>query len=1033
MKLRTRIFLATIPLLLFGTAAPAVPVERPVASAEEAAHPKFPEVGQIPVPDVPGFATAESGWLILSPASRRGYVLVESGNQSIIQSFDLDTLRVRQQTIIPGTPIPSGTGQGTGGGAVFSGDVVHTVDANHKRLYIAINNGLPTGTDNPPDRQRMLSHILVLDEQQFDADPEHAFGAFTVPGEQQRLQTYPLLGLAMSHHHVKKGEPGKLLAVFAGHYPISHAPVSNSPLPGAYDHTVAQWDARLIKTGAAAPPFVGSRESVLQGAPAPLPVKGDWEKILVPCGTASMTSPGGSDADPAEAKNYQWGILAIADAVLVGCQSAMNSGAVVRVPVDPKSGMVTADAMQLVALGKPIGDVLVAPGGGRLYVRSFGGGSTWWTFDAATMRFTGAIAGTLREGPMAAGVNPETGRLYTLTPDTCVVTTAGALPVHGGINVTEAALEPVPAPENVRPDMAYNSWWAIGVDTVTDRVFIRRGIKQEGFQDRYPNCDQNLREVAPVEGFYRVFQDRTPKSDRPSGLDDSQFTTNVPEDKDLTQASFLGTGTGYGARVVLTGGLDALTQGAASSAESLCGRVDRELLGGSVGRVELSDQSTTADAASLDADAATQEAFGNPISRCRPQAPEPQGSQINRCHGDTEELSFDDRQKDKDGKDVDENKDGCPDRTGVNRYGAVCVQNTAAESTDKWSDRAVPRDGFEAKATCNAENETADANAEASLGNREIEEFQATYADQGVPIDPVRIGRAQSTVEVTRKLGKGVVVSVDSIARGIELPGVGTIGVVRAEATSTATGRDARAWGEFTRTICDVRVGTVVFRGCTGDRKQQESMVKQLNDAFGGRGEVRLRQPDDDLARGTQHGYLAGVERDRKQLFSDQSISRDRSLAIPGLEIVLYHGDGGSWGAGRQIVQLAGVQASTSYGITCVYGQGANGKCLTADEGTIRFGPDLPLPGGPDTPDIPGVIDPDPRPNPEGGQESLIERIVKAPFRAIAHALRLLFNNPRELGLLATVWALLYAPCYLGERRRSITGLRDARATAGGV
>jgi hypothetical protein len=75
---------------------------------------------------------------------------------------------------------------------------------------------------------------------------------------------------------------------------------------------------------------------------------------------------------------------------------------------------------------------------------------------------------------------------------------------------------------------------------------------------------------------------------------------------------------------------------------------------------------------------------------------------------------------------------------------------------------------------------------------------------------------------------------------------------------------------------------------------------------------------------------------------------------------------------------------------------------------------------------VPGPPLPSPHPKPR------IIRIIERIPEAVAEALRLLFNNPRELGLMAAVWALLYAPCYLGERRRSVRGLRSRRASIGG-
>jgi hypothetical protein len=60
-------------------------------------------------------------------------------------------------------------------------------------------------------------------------------------------------------------------------------------------------------------------------------------------------------------------------------------------------------------------------------------------------------------------------------------------------------------------------------------------------------------------------------------------------------------------------------------------------------------------------------------------------------------------------------------------------------------------------------------------------------------------------------------------------------------------------------------------------------------------------------------------------------------------------------------------------------------------------------------------------------RENLVTRLLRAVPRAVAEALRLLFNNPRELGLLAALWALLYAPCYLGDRRRAVRAIAAHR------
>jgi hypothetical protein len=639
--------------------------------------------------------------------------------------------------------------------------------------------------------------------------------------------------------------------------------------------------------------------------------------------------------------------------------------------------------------------------------------------------------------PMAAGVDPSTGRFYTLTPDTCAFRAGGgALPIRGGLKMADARLDPVPAIQNVLPELAYNSNWRIPVDPVTHRVFVRRGIYEDGFQLRYPECDLQKRELAPQEFFYRVYEDGIPVAQAPPGLNDASLTTDVDEEPGVTEASFLGSGSGYGARTLLVGGADALADGNPTKAQSACGADDREVLAGSVGKVEVSDQSTAAEAAGLDADGRTQEAAADPASRCRPQ---PKAEQVgadnaeraNHCYGDVHEGAFD---QSKPG--VDDNHDGCDDRDGTNRYAAECIgaEHHRAPGYDAGDTEHVPgaRDGFDAGADCDGPHEKASASAAAAGGSNTVDQAAG---------GPVRVARAASEVTVVRKAGKGVTVKVDSVARGIELPGVGTIGVVRAEATSTATGRDGRAFATFTRTICDVHVQGLVVTGCLGDDEAQQSFVAKLNDALGGRATVRLRKPDGVLARGTPHGYLAALQRDREELFSDQVIARDRSLAVPALEVLTYQGDGGD-GSGRQIVQLAGVQASTSYGIVCSYGRKVDGSCGSAGDpgqfpgsldggaGYEPFGDG----GGGGSATLTGLDGADPAAaalSQAAPRENLLTRVLRAVPRALAEALRLLFNNPRELGLLAALWGLLYAPCYLGDRRRAVRTVAGHRLTAG--
>ena len=218
-------------------------------------------------------------------------------------------------------------------------------------------------------------------------------------------------------------------------------------------------------------------------------------------------------------------------------------------------------------------------------------------------------------------------------------------------------------------------------------------------------------------------------------------------------------------------------------------------------------------------------------------------------------------------------------------------------------------------------------------------------------------------------------------------------------------------------------------------------MEERLNQDLRGRGKIRFRPPDPTLLAGSRSGYKAGVRRPASDEFEDVRISRDLSPALPAMELVLYNGDSPN-APGRQFFHFAGVQAATSYGIACLYGERPDGRCAGADEGFVdEEGPESGPTAGPGGPEVVTIVEPGERTTVAvgggagggGTRRSLLRRIVEAPVRLLADVLRLLFANPREFALMAAVWALLYAPCYLGERRRSVRNLRARRAALGGI
>jgi hypothetical protein len=265
---------------------------------------------------------------------------------------------------------------------------------------------------------------------------------------------------------------------------------------------------------------------------------------------------------------------------------------------------------------------------------------------------------------------------------------------------------------------------------------------------------------------------------------------------------------------------------------------------------------------------------------------------------------------------------------------------------------------------------------------------------------------------------------------------------VRLEASSYAAGRKGTAGTTFGRSVCGVTLGGApVQQGCLTDdgMRQIETAVR---DRFAGHVEIRFNKPVDPvLFKGTPSGYQAAVQRDRLDRFGDQMINRDNSLAVPALEVMFYRGDSQKNGPGRQILQFAGVQVNASYGIACLYGESADGGC----EREPNFGDDDSDDDDSDDDESDGsdmfasagdsgdsgdgfrgaaaLAD---RPS-RGGLRGALDRLLQLPVDVA----RLLFSNPREFGLMAAVWALLYAPCYLGERRRTLRRVGSARLRTG--
>jgi hypothetical protein len=382
---------------------------------------------------------------------------------------------------------------------------------------------------------------------------------------------------------------------------------------------------------------------------------------------------------------------------------------------------------------------------------------------------------------------------------------------------------------------------------------------------------------SPTADHYLVVEDTTPVPAEPSvaGLD--RLTVDQPEQPGLTGSNYEAQGAGYGTRSLLTGGLASLTPDpsiADSTTQSQCVPGDREIVAGAVEETRMSNALASGRAAALVADAATVADLDRPVRRCWtqwafvPDAPE---------------------SADALGASWEEVRSSC-----------------AGNEHDAAEGEAVPGRDLRVDTRCRQADHRVDAESLAVLGR----------PDGAV----VRVGRAETKVETLRDRKRGAVSRVEATARAVEIKGVGHLELVRTVAETWAAGRIGTAGSSLERVICGAQIGSFVREPC-GD---PAPVIDAINRALGQRGRARMREADPELARGTPGGYQAAIQKSALETYNDSLISRDTSQAVPGLEIVFYN-DHRTQGAGRVILQLAGVQVSSTYGIYLLPERGAAG------------------------------------------------------------------------------------------------------------
>ena len=680
-------------------------------------------------------------------------------------------------------------------------------------------------------------------------------------------------------------------------------------------------------------------------------------------------------------------------AVYVGCHSNPQSftGAVMRVPLDehgtatttvvpdlagtdepPPAGELDTDpqAMQLPSfeLNRPytvegpdyVYGFIPDVDSGRIAMQVVDGrprAMVWYVFDTRVMQFAGTIG---IGGPVAfptslATIAPETGRLYTfLAP-----LTEEGKSFAGGLFAADIRRTPVPQAlhfphmtEAFPPADSVNYAWALTPETLP------------GGGVRLWMPDQLKEGQRPA---YIAVEDVRPLDAAPPELEFEGRTLDLDEVEGVTSSTFDGAARGFGFRALLVGGAEATLRagpadpvGAAGQCNdpsweagegdaftvvgrnfdlafggkdggtaygpcyrlnrplpTQCGDATREAIFAIVGPREAAviDGSGARGAAEpLLLDGATMTDAAAPASRCSRQdwdalwgtalfgrAPVPEPS------GNAERL-----------------------RTPV-----ACL--SAGEETEARSGDAVV-DGFSAQVRCSAEGSSGHA-----------------YA-RGVGVAGVQVAEALSSYRIYRDPERGIVSRVESVARGVGIDGLLRIDTVRGIAESWANGRafgsQAEEEGQAYDPNCDRErtAGTCFTRqlfglwtpgyrcGPCGD---EQAFVRGVNAALNPNVLVRLRDPDQRLRIGAENGFAAAVQKPEHERFTDLVLNNDLlQTMLVTLEVIRFApanrpaSRGGP--RGRQVYQFAGVEVSSSYGISCL---------LVYDEATNTCAGEKQLPG----------------------------------------------------------------------------------------
>ena len=658
-------------------------------------------------------------------------------------------------------------------------------------------------------------------------------------------------------------------------------------------------------------------------------------------------------------------------AIWVACHTGSGLGGVVRVPLDaagnpsslpfqvvqpdpattapedvsPAEAVSTRGGQEVYPGPDGAVEMLADPVSERFAMRVIAGdpeAEVWWLFDARKRTYVGTVGiGPLSGGTMASvsALDMERGRLYVFVPP---------YPgVKGGMYIADIRRTPLPQ-ALVFPELAslHESFTVTPSGDVSDSGHTVAMSVDPGDEDRparvyWRHGDHTV---------WRVIEDTVPVSADSQVESFGGRTLDLDEVEGVTSTAYDAAARGYGARMLLVAGAEAagrvgpvdptvyygaddatgpITQGVPAAtpvhelvqtrAKNPCAEADRELVlaavgGGNPAVVDMTGGRGSAKPLAFDSTLAAD--MEGPYSRCGPY--------------DWQET-----------------------------FSLGLIGKPPADEPTVSSDLLFGKN----EASCLSSNEAPQDQTDGGLMTGALGDPVATPLAASVECSPDEVSgwsqarltqlgdfamtSAYASFRLYRDPGRGIVARIESVARGVGLQGAFKIDSIRSVAESWANGRkqpvpaadrdpdyNANCDAERTAGTCFKRhlfgVWTPGYQcGPCGDERRLEAV---LTKAMGAQGKVALRAPDPVAARGAENGFAAAISKPDHERFSDLVLNNDLlQTVVPGLEIVRYAPPGQQLpGTGarraRQIYQFAGVEASTSYGISCqlIYDEATN-------------------------------------------------------------------------------------------------------------